>query len=153
MYGCVVTPPISDSADFGVLFLHNEGYSSMCGHGIIAITKVAVETGMVSAVEPETKVRIDTPAGLVTSHAAIENGRATSVRFLNVPSFVEELDATVDVPGIGIVRYDLAFGGAYYAYVNAADFGLTCAPEEPRSFTRPNRTWVSSTGQSSSPRH
>ncbi len=130
MYGCVVTPPVTENADFGVLFLHNEGYSSMCGHGIIAITKVAVETGMVDIVEPETTVRIDTPAGLVRSYAKVEDGRCKRVRFLNVPSFVDELDAKVDVPGIGEVRYDLAFGGAYYAYVNAADFGLTCAPEE-----------------------
>jgi len=129
MYGCVIVPPVTPEADFGILFLHNEGYSSMCGHGIIAVTTVAVETGMVTATEPETTVRIDTPSGLVTSFARVEKSHVRSVRFHNVPSFVVELDTAVDVPGIGRVRYDLAFGGAFYAYVKAADVGLTCEPK------------------------
>jgi proline racemase len=133
MYGCIVTPPVSPEADFGVLFMHNEGYSTMCGHGIIAITKVAVETGLVPAVEPETTVKINAPAGLVTAYARVEGGQVRSVRFHNVPSFVVALDETVEVPGLGQVRYDLAFGGAFYAYVHAADVGLTCTPEDFRS--------------------
>jgi proline racemase len=130
MYGCIVTPPVSPEADFGVLFLHNEGYSSMCGHGIIGITKVAIETGMVAAVAPETTVRIDAPAGLVTAHARIENGHVESVYFHNVPSFVLALDDTVAVPGIGRVRYDIAYGGAFYAYVQAEAVGLSTTPED-----------------------
>jgi proline racemase len=132
MYGCLVTPPVSPGADFGVLFMHNEGYSTMCGHGIIAIAKVAVETGLVSLVEPETTIRIDAPAGLVTAYARVEGGRVRSVRFYNVPSFVVALDETVEVPDLGRVRYDLAFGGAFYAYVQAADVGVTCTPEDFR---------------------
>jgi proline racemase len=132
MYGCIVTPPVSPGADFGVLFIHNEGYSTMCGHGIIAIAKVAVETGLVPAIAPETTVRIDAPAGLVTAYARLEGGQVTSVRFHNVPSFVVALDETVEVPGLGQVRYDLAFGGAFYAYVQAADVGLSCTPENFR---------------------
>ena len=128
MYGCIVTPPVSEGADFGVLFTHNEGYSSMCGHGIIAMTTVAVETGMVAAVSPETAIGIDTPAGLVRAFAGIEDGRVTSVRFHNVPSFVAGLDEETDVPGLGRVRYDLAYGGAFYAHVRAADVGLRCEP-------------------------
>ena len=130
MYGCVITPAVTDEADFGVLFLHNEGWSTMCGHGIIAVTKVALETGLVSMRSPETIVRIDSPAGLITATARIAADRVRSVRFRNVPSFVLDLDQRVDVPGLGAVRYDLAFGGAFYAYVQAADVGLTCAPEE-----------------------
>jgi trans-L-3-hydroxyproline dehydratase len=129
MYGCVITPAITDTADFGVLFLHNEGYSSMCGHGILAITKSVFELGFLPKKEPEAIVKIDTPSGLVTSFARIENGKVNSVYFHNVPSFVEELDAIVDIPEIGEVRYDLAFGGAYYAYVNASDVGLECTPK------------------------
>jgi proline racemase len=132
MYGCLVTPPVTAGADFGVLFMHNEGYSTMCGHGIIAIAKVAVETGLVPMVEPETAVRIDAPAGLVTAYARVEGGRVRSVRFHNVPSFVVALDEIVEVPGLGRVRYDLAFGGAFYAYVQAADGGVTCTPEDFR---------------------
>ena len=125
MYGCIVTPPVSRTADFGVLFLHNEGYSSMCGHGIIAMATVAVETGMVPVAAPLTTVRIDTPAGLVTAHARVAAGRVTSVYFHNVPAFVLAMDRTVDVPGVGTVRYDIAYGGAFYAFVRAEDLGVT----------------------------
>jgi len=132
MYGCIVTEPVSLGADFGVLFLHNEGYSSMCGHGIIAITKVAVETGMVKRQEPLTRVQMDSPAGLITAFARVEGGKVKSIYFHNVPSFAEGLNEIVEVPGLGKVRYDLAFGGAYYAYVNAADLGLSGATAEFR---------------------
>ena len=130
MYGCIITPPVSPGADIGVIFMHNEGYSTMCGHGIIGLTTAVLETGMVSMEEPETTLRIDTPAGPVTAYARVSNGRVKSVRFHNVPSFVVALDEIVDVPGLGKVRYDLAFGGAFYAYVEAKQVGLTCSPEE-----------------------
>jgi trans-L-3-hydroxyproline dehydratase len=133
MYGCVITPAVSETADFGVLFLHNEGYSTMCGHGIIAVTKVVLETGMLPMVAPETVVKIDTPAGLVTARAKITSGRISRVAFENVPSFVVALNEAVEVPGIGRVSYDLAFGGAFYAFVQAADVGLTCIPDHFRA--------------------
>jgi trans-L-3-hydroxyproline dehydratase len=132
MYGCVLTSAVSEGADFGVLFLHNEGYSSMCGHGIIAMATVAVETGMVPLTPPETALGIDTPAGPVRAWVRTDGGRARSVRFHNVPSFVAALDESVEVPGLGRVRYDLAYGGAFYAYVRAADVGLRCDPEHFR---------------------
>jgi trans-L-3-hydroxyproline dehydratase len=132
MYGCLVTPPVTDGADMGILFLHNEGFSTMCGHGIIGITTVALETGMLPASEPETTLRIDTPAGPVTSHARVENGRVRSVRFHNVPSFVVDLDQQVELPGLGRLRYDLAFGGAFYAYVRAEDADVRCEPSQFR---------------------
>jgi len=127
MYGCIVTKAVTAGADFGVLFLHNEGYSTMCGHGIIAVATVVIETGAIGAVEPVTELSIDTPAGLVAVRATVEQGRVQRVAFSNVPSFVVELGATVSVPGIGDVRYDLAFGGAFYAYVDAASIGLECS--------------------------
>ncbi len=130
MYGCLVTPPVTKEADFGVLFMHNAGFSTMCGHGIIAMTTVALEAGLVVMQTPQTTMRIDTPAGLVTAKAHIEDGRVKSVSFLNVASFVLGLDQTIMVPGLGEVRYDLAFGGGFYAYVNAADVGLTVTPED-----------------------
>ncbi|MDZ7288668.1 MAG: proline racemase family protein [candidate division KSB1 bacterium] len=130
MYGCIITPPVSPEADFGVLFLHNEGYSTMCGHGIIGIATVAVQTGMKKPVEPETVIRIDSPAGLITAHARVKNGKVQSVYFHNVPSFVVGLDEMVAVPGIGTIHYDLAFGGAFYAYVQADQLGFKCTPEE-----------------------
>ena len=130
MYGCLLTAPVTPGADFGILFMHNEGYSTMCGHGIIAIATVAVETGRVPIREPETLLRIDTPAGLVTAGVQVHHGRAAAVRFQNVPSFVVALDETVDVPGLGSITYDLAFGGAFYAYVRSEQVGLRCLPEE-----------------------
>ena len=133
MYGCIITPPVSRDANFGMLFLHNEGYSSMCGHGIIAVTTVAVETGLVPMTRPVTVVTIDSPAGLITAYAKINRGIVESVAFRNVPSFVLALDEIIDVPGLGEIRFDLAFGGAFYAYVQADQVGLKCAPEEFRS--------------------
>ena len=133
MYGCIVTPPVTPGADIGVLFMHNEGYSTMCGHGIIAITKVVLETGLVAMKAPETTIRIDSPAGLITAHARVDHRKVKSVCFQNVPSFVLARDDTVEVPGLGRVRYDIAFGGAFYAYVQAADVDVTCTPQDFRS--------------------
>ena len=110
MYGCVLVPPVSPGADFGVLFTHNEGYSTMCGHGIIAVATVAVELGWVPDRGQDTPVGIDTPAGFVQATARREAGRVTSVSFVNVPSFVAARDLEVHVPGVGQVRYDVAAG-------------------------------------------
>lgn len=130
MYGCIMTPPVTESADFGVLFLHNEGYSTMCGHGIIAVTKVVLETGMFEMVEPVTTIRIDSPAGLITAHAKVKENKVDSVYFHNVPSFAYMLNKSVDVPGLGNVNFDIAFGGAFYAFVKAEQLGLTMAEKE-----------------------
>ncbi len=130
MYGCIIVPPVTDQADFGVLFIHNEGFSTMCGHGIIGVTEVALQTGMIEMKPPLTTINIDTPAGLVTAHAESDSDEMLSISFENVPSFVAELDVHVDVPGIGKVRYDLAYGGAWYAYVQAQDVGLNCVENE-----------------------
>ena len=132
MYGCILTPPVTQGADFGILFIHNEGFSTMCGHGIIGIATVVLETGMMPMVSPITEIKIDSPAGRIAAFAQIENNHVKNVSFLNVPSFVSELDAVVDVPELGKVRYDLAFGGAFYAYVNAKDVGVTCSPHDYR---------------------
>jgi trans-L-3-hydroxyproline dehydratase len=105
-----------------VLFLHNEGFSTMCGHGIIGMVKVGVETGLLKA--KDSIVRIDTPAGRVTATAHMRDGKVERVSFLNVPSFVLARDLTVDVDGLGQVTFDIAFGGAFYAYVDADSVGL-----------------------------
>jgi len=97
MYGCIIVPPDSPEADFGILFMHNEGYSTMCGHGIIGIATIAVETGMITPVEPVTTIRIDAPAGRITAHARLDEGRVQSVFFHNVPSFVLSVDDVIEV--------------------------------------------------------
>jgi trans-L-3-hydroxyproline dehydratase len=132
MYGCLLTPPTTPDADFGILFMHNEGFSPMCGHGIIGIATVVLETGMLPMTTPTTIIKINSPAGLITAYAHIENGQVKNVSFHNVPSFVAGLDQVIDVPGLGKIRYDLAFGGGFYAYVNAADAGVTCSPRDFR---------------------
>ncbi len=129
MYGCFVTPPVTENADFGVLFIHNEGFSTMCGHGIIALTTVAIETGFVTVSKEKPYIGIDTPAGLVIATPNMDGTRVASVTFKNVASFAPKLDETIDVPGIGTVTYDLAFGGAFYAFVNAEDVGIACTPD------------------------
>lgn len=132
MYGAILTEPVTSDGDHGVLFLHNEGWSTMCGHGIIALVQVGLETRLISASGDPPTVRLDTPAGRVTATANREDGRLASVSFRNVPSYVVALDRSVDVSGLGRVRYDLAFGGAYYAFVAAADVGLSLTPDEVR---------------------
>ena len=129
MYGAIIVEPDSTGADFGVIFIHNEGYSTGCGHAVIALTKVFVETGLIPMNEPETEVKMDVPSGFIKSYAKVKNGQVTGVRFENVPSFVQSLDTEVDIPGLGTINYDLAFGGAFYAFVDVAQLDLDCTPE------------------------
>ncbi|MGV9297286.1 proline racemase family protein [Amycolatopsis sp. NPDC003676] len=124
MSGSILQPPTRPDADCGVLFIEVSGLLPMCGHGTIGTATVLVETGMVPVVEPVTTVRLETPAGLVVAEVAVADGKATSVTIRNVPSFSLTLDASVEVPGFGDVRYDLAFGGNFYAIVDLDDLGL-----------------------------
>jgi trans-L-3-hydroxyproline dehydratase len=129
MYGCFLTEPVTPGAAFGVLFMHNDGFSTMCGHGIIAMATVAVEAGMVPVAEPATEIGIDSPAGFIRATVEVAGGRAGRVRFLNVPSFALALDQEITVAELGVVRYDLGFGGAFYAYVDGPSLGLDLGPE------------------------
>ncbi len=128
MYGAYLTESVTAAADMGVVFMHNEGYSDMCGHGIIALATVAVAHGLVARSEPETRVGIDTPAGFVEAFVAWDGRHAGPVRFRNVPSFLHTRDLTVVTPSFGEVTVDVAFGGAFYAYLEAAQVGLAVAP-------------------------
>ena len=119
MYGAVVTPAVD--ADFDVFFLHNEGYSTMCGHAIIALTKLAIESNRVQGPE----VSFNVPAGRIEAHAIIENGRIVRTAFRNVPSFLYRRDQVIDVAGLGPVKFDIAYGGAFYAIVAAIPLGLS----------------------------
>ena len=123
MSGSILQPPTRPDADWGVVFIEVSGCLPMCGHGTIGTATVLVETGMVEVTEPETIIRLDTPAGLVIARVQVEGTRAKSVTIENVPSFVTELDAHVEVPGIGDVRYDMAFGGNFYAIVELSELG------------------------------
>ena len=122
MYGAFITEPTSKGSDFGTFFIHNEGYSTMCGHAIIALTKFAFDTGMITK---ETKeLLIDAPPGLIRSKAHIKDGIVEKSSFINVPSFLYLKDEEIEVDGIGLVRFDVSYGGAFYAFVDADALGL-----------------------------
>jgi trans-L-3-hydroxyproline dehydratase len=129
MYGALITEPCTEEADFGILFMHNEGYSSMCGHGIIAAVTAAIETKAIAIPIPEQVIGIDSPAGLITAYGETNNCGQLSVSFDNVASFVEVLAQQVEVEGLGTVTYDIAFGGAYYAFVDADKLNIACSQE------------------------
>ena len=147
MYGAILLPPYSDYADMTVLFMHNEGYSTMCGHGIIAITTGLIEEGLFPATEPVTTIRYEVPAGIVAANAATvkqEDGSwaVRGVRFTNVPSYLAAQSLSVRPDGVqlhgkaaqyGALGVDIAFGGAYYGIVNAAEVGLRVVPEQAES--------------------
>ncbi|MEL7531468.1 MAG: proline racemase family protein [Bacteroidota bacterium] len=136
MYGCILSPPVSETADFGTFFLHNEGYSTMCGHAIIALATLVVKMGWVALSSPSVNVKIDTPAGLVEANVLQQAGKIKKVSFVNVASYVYALDQSVEIAGLGTVKYDLAFGGAYYAYVDATALGLSLAADNNAEIIR-----------------
>jgi len=120
MYGALLVEPDLPGADMGVLFMHNEGYSTMCGHAVIALARFAVESGRVQRTVPRSRVAIQCPCGLVEAQVDADG----AVRFRSVPAFAFALDAKVEVPGIGAVALDIGYGGAFYAVLPAARFGL-----------------------------
>jgi proline racemase len=128
MSGAFLQPPTRPDADWGVLFVEVSGCLPMCGHGTIGVATVLVECGMVAVTEPETVIRLDTPAGLVEARVDVADGHAERVALRNVPAFVHALDAQIEVPGLGPVTYDMAFGGNFYALVPAAAVGLDPVP-------------------------
>jgi proline racemase len=121
MYGCFVTEPEGEAADLGVVFFHNAGYSTACGHGTIALATAALETGMLPVKEPETELVLDVPSGRLVVTVSVEDGRVGRVRFRNVPAYVAAED--VSVAGVTV---DVAFGGAFYASVRSPE---AVAPE------------------------
>ncbi len=139
MYGAIITP--SADADLDVFFLHNEGYSTMCGHAIIALTKLVIETGIVPKEGEHPEITFNVPAGKVEARAVVENEKVREASFRNVPSFLYLRDQQIEVPGLGIVRFDVAYGGAFYAFVEAEPLGLSLtATDYPRLIDYGRRT-------------
>jgi trans-L-3-hydroxyproline dehydratase len=128
MYGVIPVEPDLPGADLAVLFIHNEGYSTMCGHATIALGRYAVDHGLVEPKTPVTELAIQCPCGLVRVKVDVtetEKGLVSgAVSFESVPSFALALDQELEVPGLGKVRFDIAYGGAFYALVDAASLGL-----------------------------
>ncbi len=117
MYGCALTPPNDSKAKFGVVFFHNQGYSTMCGHAIIALTTLAYHLHWISNKNQNT-LYIDAPCGRIKSWPIIESDELAGTGFLGVPSFVLKLDGELDILELGKIKFDIAYGGAFYAYVD-----------------------------------
>lgn len=128
MFGSIITRPVHEDADFGIVFMDGGGYLNMCGHGSIGAVTVAIDTGMVPTVEPETHVKFDAPAGLITARAKVENGAVKSVTIRNVPAFLYLRDAVVNVPELGEIKFDVSFGGSFFAIVNAKQLDMEVTP-------------------------
>lgn len=129
MFGAVLTEPATPGADIGVIFMDAGGYLNMCGHGSIGAVTVALETGILPLTGALTGLTLDTPGGLVRANVSAENGRVTAVSIINVPSFLFERDLELDVPGLGAIAVDIAFGGNFFALAPAADLGLKVSAE------------------------
>ena len=134
MYGALLVEPDLPGADLAVLFMHNEGYSTMCGHAIVALGRYAVDEGLVAAREPVTTVSIEAPCGLVVASVEVKDGRAGAVSFESVPAFLFARDQAVDLPGYGRVGFDIAYGGAFYALADCRRFGLEFGKNRTRDF-------------------
>ena len=130
MYGAIITDAEREDSHFGAIFIHNEGYSTMCGHAVIALAKTAVESGVVARTGDVTKDVIDVPCGQIHALAYSENDVVKKVSFQCVPSFVYAKAQQIQVDGIGNVHFDIAYGGAFYAYVQASNLGLSLMPEQ-----------------------
>jgi len=123
MYGAILTEPVAPGSHAGVLFMHNEGYSTMCGHGVVAVTTVALERGLLMPGGDGCSIVYDSPAGTIRARASLHDDHVKSVAFVNVPSFVLHGGLDVDLWSRRI-RADVAFGGAFYAIVDSEAVGL-----------------------------
>ena len=151
MYGGILVPPDHDEAQVGVLFMHNEGYSTMCGHGTIALATALVESGAIKATGLATPIGIDAPCGLVRAVAHVQESELAAARaanrtpcvhevtFENVPSFAAALDIAIDVPGYGSLTVDVGYGGAFYALIDAAQLGIEMRAENAAALAAAGR--------------
>lgn len=136
MSGTILTAPCTPGTDFGVIFIEVSGSWPMCGHGTIATATVAVEMGIVPKVEPYTYINLDTAAGVVKVKVEVKDGTAKSVELRNIPSFLYKRDLMIQVPELGPVMLDIAYGGNFYAIVEADQLGLKIEPESAGDVVR-----------------
>ena len=132
----LLLPPTLPEADAGFVIMEQTEYPPMSGTNTICVTTVLIETGIVEATEPVTELALETPAGLIRVTADVVDGKVTRVTFRNVPAFAVHLDATVDVPGLGRLTVDVAWGGMFYVIADARQVGVRVRPEEGRSIAR-----------------
>ena len=128
----LITPPIRNDADIGMIIMESDFFVPMSGSNIMCTVTVALETGIVPMKEPETVVRVDTPAGLVEVVAECRDGKCKRVSFRNIASFVMHRDKTIEVPSVGSLRVDVAYGGMIYCLVESQDVGVGLSRDEAR---------------------
>ena len=153
MFGVIPVEPDLAEADVAVLFMHNAGYSTMCGHSVIALGRYAVDRGMVAVLEPVTRVNIQCPCGLVAVDVEVTDGRPGRVSFDSVPAFAFATDRTVEIEHLGSVSYDIGYGGAFYALAEAAAFGLDVRASGTRQLVDAASAMTAAVGQETSLRH
>lgn len=136
MSGSIITAPCTPGADIGVIYIEVSGFLPMCGHGTIATCTVLVETGIISTIDPITEITLDTPAGLVRAKVRIDNGVVRDVTIKNVPSFLYKSNLLVDVPELGKVEVDIAYGGNFYAILPAESVGLELTTQHAKEIVR-----------------
>lgn len=132
----LILPPTHPEADAGFVIMEQVEYPPMSGTNTICVVTVLIETGMVPAAEPLTRLKLDTPAGLVAVDAEVSGGKVKKVTFRNVPAFATHLDAPLEVAGYGTVTVDVAYGGMFYVIADAAPLGFRLAPEEAHEIIR-----------------
>ncbi len=132
----VLLPPTIEGAAAGYVIMEQTEYPPMSGTNTICVVTVLIETGMVEYTEPVTAMLLDTPAGPVQVQAAVRQGKVTGVTFQSVPAFAVHLDARVEVPQLGAVTVDVAYGGMFYVIAEAVPFGLLLLPDEARDIAR-----------------
>lgn len=136
MCAVIVTPPATPGADIGLIVLEQSGFRPMSGSNTICTITALLETGTLPVTEPVTEVVLDTAVGVVKVHADVENGRVKRVYIRNVPAFVAYLDAVIDVPTLGKVTVDVAFGGQFFVLVDASSLGLDIDPSHAKELLR-----------------
>lgn len=132
----LVLPSADPAAEYGYVIMEHVEYPAMSGTNTICVATVLIETGMVEVTEPVTTFTLEAPAGLIGIRATVEAGKATSVTFRNVPAFAAHLGVPVEIPGVGTVAADIAWGGMFYAIADASRFGLDLTPDEGRDIVR-----------------
>jgi proline racemase len=132
----LLVPPTRDDCDAGVIIMEPTEYPPMSGSNTICVTTALLETGILEMREPVTEVTLEAPAGLIPVRAECRDGKVTGVTFENVPAFAVHLDAPLEVPGVGTLTVDVAYGGMFYVIVEAADVGLRITPDEGRDIVR-----------------
>lgn len=124
MFGAIITEPVHEEADLGVIFMDSGGYLNMCGHGSIGTATVAVETGMVEVKEPYTEIILDAPAGMIKTKVRVEKSKVKEVSIENVPAFLYKENIIINLDGYKEISMDISFGGSFFALVNGEKLGL-----------------------------